>query len=765
MSDRLGLDLLAKAKLPGSPGEEKLTKGRELSPVVTELLKAEGSKPKGRLSQAAVDALLALNENDGGTQAAKDYIKRLKSEAPALLWRVDQPTGVTTIRPGHASLPIFINRDGWAVPSATIDGKPREAKTILEGVYALEEAIRRQLRISRFSLDQVLPMNTELKAKMIEKLISTADMARDVSGGAVQGLTAAQTMEMRSSAFTCLLTLAVSLDPSTQRRLIDRVFTQALDMAKKEPDRWLGDHMVRMLNYDPFLAKQTGEQKELSKEAWEGRHRQKFEVKNITDAEGFVRWDHVCGEGEGFFESFKTTMQQPAINGAKFKVVPGSERWNSCDLIMEFNPPRTVDGQTLKGIKMHIRGFDNDMFDAVGKNIGTAARPVYQGFSYGGHSEIGENQERSLATAIARGQKATTPQIAVIDLCAGLDNLDADMKALGDIDLMTTHDSSYFSKGEVRNSAGTVIVKDGVPSSEGQDILIQTLSSLTNGENYTKMHERFTSVIDSWQHMESPNTHTPIFPNYEKVLNFHLDADGDGVMDARDIHFHCQLTSVKPDLAHEFQLKPLADGLRSDLVKGTSALNAVLDLNVATHYQGSIHNNDEITHKFVADGFFDGEGQKDMVRFSFEEVGQYPRILVQYNSQLAHTTREALEALTMYQSMMMLADRGDDRSKEPAVRGVGEVDRKLMALAFAVFRLNYDGKGSADDARIWKQLLEAARLPADLPLGALESLIDAEHNDYSGNLEIVHQYKAQLPASVVSQLEKKDVGRPVADVR
>ena len=43
--------------------------------------------------------------------------------------------------------------------------------------------------------------------------------------------------------------------------------------------------------------------------------------------------------------------------------------------------------------------------------------------------------------------------------------------------------------------------------------------------------------------------------------------------------------------------------------------------------------------------------------------------------------------------------------------------------------------------------------------------LDAEHNDYSGNLEIVHQYKASLPQSVVKELEKKDVGRPVADVR
>ena len=35
-----------------------------------------------------------------------------------------------------------------------------------------------------------------------------------------------------------------------------------------------------------------------------------------------------------------------------------------------------------------------------------------------------------------------------------------------------------------------------------------------------------------------------------------------------------------------------------------------------------------------------------------------------------------------------------------------------MALAFSVFRLNYDGQPNSDDTRIWKQLLSAMRLPA-----------------------------------------------------
>lgn len=766
MSDLKGLGLLQAGRqdLAGMPGKDKLTYWRELRPIVNELLKADGQKPKGRLSQTAVDAILGLREEEGATQAAKDYIKRIKAEAPQLLWRAEQPAGVTTIRPGHAQLPVFINKDGWAVPTATIEGQPRDAKTLLAGVYALEEAIRRQLRLSRHSLHEALPMSLEVKSKMIEKLISSANMAR---GAVLPGLNAAQTMELRSSAFTNLLALATSLDHTrdADKRLIGRVHTFLLELTTQEPDRWLGDHMSRMLNYPSYTAKLGVEQKTLGMDAWEARHRQKFEVKNIMDADGFVRWDHACGQGEGFFESFKVTMQNESIHGARFTVVPGSERYGSYELMLTFNPPKRTDGQVINGIKMRVRqAGDDDLFDAVGKNIGTAARPVYQGLSYGGHSDLGENQERSLKRAIAAGAKATSPQIAVLDLCAGLDNLDADVKALGDIDLMTTHDSSYFNKGPVRDRNGKVVVQEGVPRSEGQDILIELLTGLTAGEKYDRIHERFENVIPRWQHPEAPNTHTPIFPNYEKVLNFHLDADGDGVMDARDIHYHCQLSTVTPDLQNELKLKPLPEGLRADLVKGTAALNAVLDLNVATHYHGNLHNEEGIVHKFVADGFFDGEGQKDLMRFYFDEVSAGTRgILIQYNSQLAHTTREALEALTMYQSMMMLADRGEVRGLEPAVEGLSEVDRKLMALCFSVFRLNYDGQSNSSDERIWKQLLEAARLPPTLSYRTLQGILDPEAHDYSGNIAMVNAYKQTLSAEVLRELEKRDVGRPISD--
>src|SRR5262249_6118123 len=126
---------------------------------------------------------------------------------------------------------------------------------------------------------------------------------------------------------------------------------------------------------------------------------------------------------------------------------------------------------------------------------------------------------------------------------------------------------------------------------------------------------------------------------------------------------------------------------------------------------------------------------------------------VSFNSGLAHASREALEALTQYSAIVQLADKGE-------INGLSEVDRKLMALTFAAFRLNYDGQGRLNDQRIWKLLLETMRLPWDMPYGALASLLDGEHHDYSGNMDIVNKYKATLSPAIIKALEAKTVGRP-----
>jgi hypothetical protein len=221
-------------------------------------------------------------------------------------------------------------------------------------------------------------------------------------------------------------------------------------------------------------------------------------------------------------------------------------------------------------------------------------------------------------------------------------------------------------------------------------------------------------------------------------------------MDANDLLYQFGLKKLTFDPNKEFNLK---DNGAVDELSGESPKNAILDLNVATHYNTTTEGS-KIEHNFSSAGWFTSSSPAELVRFQQATNHDGKKMVeVSFNSGLAHASREALEALTQYSAIVQLADQGQ-------IGGLNEVDRKLMGLTFAAFRLNYDGQGRQNDQRIWKQLLETLRLPWDMPYGALTALLDAEHHDYSGNLSIVQKYKAQLSPEVLKALEAKTVGRP-----
>ncbi|MCC7381422.1 MAG: hypothetical protein IT384_06305 [Deltaproteobacteria bacterium] len=793
MSDSGARLLHRNATLDGGPAGSRWHYSKELQPFWAALRAKDAEvpeKPAGQITEWGLESIKGLKRDEilrsDGKPVSKVTFERLQKSAERLVWRPEGPnSGAIQLTPAHAALPVFINSAGWAVPRADIVGQPQDLNARLAGVYGLEEAMRRQLRINRHSLGSLLGMSLDTKRRMANTLSATADTSLAAGTGALPGLDKDQTMELRSSAFTTLMGLAVTLDRSTAATLIDTIHTKLGEIALKEPDQLLGEHMARMLNHPTYLAKLKADDKTkfegmtVSKtglEAFELRFPQKVEIKNIIDADGYLRWEHVTGQGENFFESYKHTAQVPEIHGAQFKLVAGSETWNSFDLQLDFATPHVVDGMEIKGIKKHVRliGEPPDCYHMLGRNIGTEAKPVYQGGSYGGHSQIGEVAERSRARAVQDGRVAVVDQPYIDDRCAGLDNYDDNRKSLGKVDINSTYSSSFFRKGAVYDATGKKVIDEGVTHSEGQDILFAYFRTITqNGAAPTRsqVDAAFREVIDAWQHPEPPNTIVGTLRNVTHVLSFHEDKDGDGVMDARDIHFHCGLRSVAPDLEHEYTLKPLPEGVRADRVKGSAAKDSVLDMNVATHYNSLTHNEDGIQHKFVADGFWMDESSKDLMRFSYDEV--YPDrdgrpvkgIMVQTNPRLAHISREAHEGLTMYLGMLDLADRGA-KGLEPGIAFHGadaEVDKKLMALTFAAFRLNYDGKPSSNDTRIWRQLLQVLRLPEEIPYRLFQSALDGEHHDYAGNMQIVNAVKAQLGAAVVAELRKPQVGRPEAD--
>ncbi|CAN0554481.1 unnamed protein product, partial [Laminaria digitata] len=300
---------------------------------------------------------------------------------------------------------------------------------------------------------------------------------------------------------------------------------------------------------------------------------------------------------------------------------------------LTFPRGRGEDGR-VKGVRIGVKEFNNDMFDAVGQKTG---------FSYGGHSSIGQNQEKSLARALAKGLRADRPQLCMLDLCAGLDNLDDDMEQLGNLEVLTTFGSSYFWKGDLKDARGEF---EGVTRSEGMDSLVAMFEGLSNEEGYEGLRSRVSDAIYNYSHERNPNVAFPTLTDYREVRWAHLDGDDDGRMDAGDVLYQFGLKAAVQDASQEFVLK---NNGRFDEVKGDAVKDAVLDLNVATHYNAEMDHNRTIEHKFIANGFFDGEGSSDLLRFApTENHDGKPAFSVAYNRRLAHTSREAMGALTQY---------------------------------------------------------------------------------------------------------------------
>ncbi len=635
---------------------------------------------------------------------------------------------------GDAKRPVFMNTSGWPVPAADIEGQP-DSKNAEEGLYRFALAISQAVQ-GGGQLESLGRLSNGDKSRLVANTISMAKRSLR-AGDQLDGLSKDETSQLRSSAFTALVALGQSVAPNgTTTRLSSRIHEALMQMAHDEPNKRLGQHMARVVDRPDYRNSISAAQIPDIKELFAEKIPQKFDVGNILDDEGYINWDHLCGQGEGFMRSFVVNLQKESVHGAKFELKKQDFRGSEFEL--KFPQPRGEDGR-VKGIRIKVSEFRNNMFDAVGKKTG---------FSYGGHSNIGQNQEQSLARAVAAGLKADTPQICMLDLCAGLDNLDDDMEQLGNLEVLTTFGSSFFWKGDLQDARGEF---EGVTKSEGMESLIAMFKGLSNEENYESLRGRVTDAIYNYSHERNPNVAFPTLTDYREVRWAHVDGDDDGRMDAGDVLYQFGLKTAMKDLANEFVF---ADNGRFDEVNGDGIKDAVLDLNVSTHYNAEMDDNKTVEHKFIANGFFDGAGSSDLLRITpGENHDGKPAFKVSYYHQLAHTSKEAMSALTQYSSVMWMADTDK-------VRGLSEVDRKLMGLAFATFRLNYDGKGRTDDQRIWKQMLQVLRLPNDMPYAPMARLIDNEHEDYAGNMEIVRNYKESLSDATLAALDTKGVGRP-----
>lgn len=709
----------------------------DLNRARAEALRPEPTDQPGKpVDWGELDAILAA-QSKTLTRAAKAYFPALIAELESLKQSSGEPSGDSIrVSPEGAKRPVFINAAGWATESASTAGQPA-LPAAEEGAYRLALLISQSVQAGkRPAAIDALPLAT--RAKLADNLLALAKQSIDAGDSAFPGLSLDETKQLRSSAFTTLAFLNTGLKPSgSTAQLQARIHGELVKMAEHEPEKLLGRHFTRLLDRPDYRAPLTSEQAADVKEVFELRHPQKFDVGNILDAQGYISWEHVSGQGENFFKSFVHNIQNKSIAGVKFKKISSS--WGTAEFELTFNPPRGENGR-VKGIRLAVREFDDDMYATVGKK---------KGFSYGGHSNIGENQEKSMIAALSQGLKANSPQIAMFDLCAGLDNLDDALENLGNLEVLTTFGSSYFWKGKLTDESGTEF--EGVRASEGMETLVAMFESFAREEGYQDMRARVAKEIYNYAHMRNPNVIFPTIEDYREVRWMHLDGDNDGRMDANDLLFQFGLKTPAKDLDREYELKVSGE---VEELNGDTVKNAVLDANVATHYNAITEGDAQVEHALQGAGFYASSDPADLVRFTEGTNHDGSKVIeVSVNSGLAHTTREALEGLVQYLAIVDLSDQGK-------ISGLDEVERKLMGLVFAAFRLNYDGKNRMNDQRIWKQLLEVLRLPADLPYGSLASLVDSEHHNYSGNMKIVEDYKALLSPETVAKLGAHGVGRP-----
>ena len=538
--------------------------------------------------------------------------------------------------------------------------------------------------------------------------------------------------QARSDAFTVAFAAMTSLPKSrSTSRLIGTSMDALLAAAKDERHPRLQKHMVRILADVDLSKKISKSDKKAVQDLFADVIPQKYDVANIIGSDGYVEWTHYTGHGENMYRSFLHNMQKQKLLGAKFELVEKSAK--GAVLEATFRSPKGP--EDVKGIRINVEHFDNNMFDLVGEPTG---------ISYGGHSDTGNNQEKSLARAMRAGRVAEEPQLILFDLCAGLDGLDDALENLGNVEVLTTVDSSYYGHATLKDEDGKF---KGVESFEMTPTLLSTWTSIIQGEDYSKMRRRIASGLESDDHVYHPNYVTPTLKDYREMRWAHLDIDDDGTSDALDIHYRFDIRDRKTSNS----LKP--KNVRGDIgaLNGDTVRDAVLDLNVSTHYNSLMSEDYGIAHQFISGGFFDAEAGEPLVQFiNGENTDGQSLVQVVVDKRLAGASREALAALVHYEAVMFLAD-------EKWV-DLSEVDRKLMGLVFAAARLGCDGKAKGNDQKVWKSLLDAANLPS-VPFNGLAAKLNAESSDYTGNMKHVAYLKAELSASAKAKLKRSDVGR------
>ncbi|MBM66423.1 MAG: hypothetical protein CMH55_09335 [Myxococcales bacterium] len=417
----------------------------------------------------------------------------------------------------------------------------------------------------------------------------------------------------------------------------------------------------------------------------------------FKDGKDTVNISYAAGHGEGFYEGMTEYFKKKG-----FEV---KEEGN-------FASPRVLT-KALNGktINVHLRHFREDSFKDINN-------PDYDMIVYGGHSNLGGNTRRSVENA---PEATGEGKLIFLGLCSGKDNVDRVRKAFPDAQLVTTFNSSYFTKG----------AKDGTQFSDGEDA--RALNELINGvaaeADWQSISKDIKSKAVGWNHgKELGNYITPIDL---RVSNRLRDSDADGVVDIQDKHFNLDVLPVKAQLNAEFEAKAPKDGTLNGDLPATAAFFAnTVDLYNPT-FRGFSHEG-----AVISDGYFKGGAEEPVVRFETKTVDGRKAYSMQVNDHYSHMGEEALRAVTMVEYNRHLANTEADYPIKD--RKIAE----LTGLTAAAASLKYDH--GRRDSSVWYGLVKHMGLPEGVHYTSMRTLIMKEKHDYTGSEKIARAYLEKL---------------------
>ncbi|GMU63224.1 MAG: hypothetical protein AMXMBFR34_49870 [Myxococcaceae bacterium] len=338
---------------------------------------------------------------------------------------------------------------------------------------------------------------------------------------------------------------------------------------------------------------------------------------------------------------------------------------------------------------------------------------------YDGHSNWGKNQTGSIKRAPSQPDGGDG-QLFLSNLCVGKSQLDAMKEKFPNLQYTTTYGSS---------SVDTDI-----------DALAKFISQRKGWDEITPYLDR----VDG--HWDRNNFVTPTSTLTREKM---LDRDNDGQADYLDKHFNVSTFAVAEDTRREF--RPVKQDRPSELLDGTKIGISAQVLNTVSEFNGVLKDVNEHS-RVIAGGWFEPKaGEADVVKF--EKVqgkdGQ-PEYRMTVNARYSHMSEEAMRATCVYELNRFLQSSGEQK--------LDTVDRKLLAVIGFAQSLDIDDSWRDDE--VFKEFLGRYNLPA-ISRDDIQPLLDAEHHDYAGSQQMVDALKAKLPANVLAELKKPEVGEPV----